>query len=212
MSDLDLKVTNAQHRIEDLYHATGGHCYHSFSGGKDSTVILSLIKQCQELGTISDIPAVFSNTGIELRATVDFVNWVKANWYPSVEIIRPEVTFDWVLKNKGKPMVSKLKSDFLSRYQRNTNTNCLDFLVNRNDCNYHKTKLANKHIHLLHPDFDIKISNLCCHYLKKEPFEIYNKEHDIKGYITGERMAEGGIRQLSTEKRIMRGGAYMYQN
>lgn len=42
--------------------------------------------------------------------------------------------------------------------------------------------------------------------MKKKPFEKYNKERDIEGYILGERMAEGGIRQLTAEKRMLNGG------
>ena len=61
-------------RIESIYHDTGGKCYVSFSGGKDSTVILTLIKMCEEIYTLprNAIPAVFCNTGIELGATVEF--------------------------------------------------------------------------------------------------------------------------------------------
>lgn len=32
---LQIKATNAMHRIEDLYFQTGGKCYLSFSGGKE---------------------------------------------------------------------------------------------------------------------------------------------------------------------------------
>ena len=70
-------------RIEALYHDTDGKCYVSFSGGKDSTVIIALIKMCEEIYTLppNAIPAVFCNTGIELGATVEFVQWVKDNYY-----------------------------------------------------------------------------------------------------------------------------------
>ena len=73
------KVTEACHRIEELYYETDRKCYVSFSGGKDSTVLLALIKLCEEVYTIpvGGIPAVFSNTGIELGVTVDFVKWVR---------------------------------------------------------------------------------------------------------------------------------------
>ena len=44
--------------------------------------MLALVKMCEELMTIpkDGIPAVFSNTGIELGITVDFVKWVKENY------------------------------------------------------------------------------------------------------------------------------------
>ena len=117
MSDLDKKVRDATHRIEELYYETEGKCYVSFSGGKDSTVLLALIKLCEEVYTIppNAIPAVFVNTGIEMGVTVEFVKWVKKNYYQNVQINRTEKSFDWVLKNYGKPIRSKLRSEFLMR-------------------------------------------------------------------------------------------------
>lgn len=208
MNELDIKIANAMHRIEDLYFQTEGKCYVSFSGGKDSTVILAIVKMCEEIYTIppNAIPAVFSDTGIELGATKDFVKWVKENWYENVEIIKPEKTFSWVINNKGKPIKSKIKSQFLSRYQKgNTSENTMLNLLGKNG-KLIKAKLANKDLHMLHPDFDIKVSDSCCLILKKKPFEKYNKENDIKGYILGEIIAEGGIRATGASKRINEGG------
>lgn len=104
MNELDIKITNSMHRIEELYFQTDGKCYVSFSGGKDSTVILAIVKMCEDILTIPQnaIPAVFSDTGIELGATKDFVRWVKNNWYENVEIIRPEKTFSWIVKKQRK--------------------------------------------------------------------------------------------------------------
>jgi 3'-phosphoadenosine 5'-phosphosulfate sulfotransferase (PAPS reductase)/FAD synthetase len=208
MNELDKKIANAMHRIESLYFQTDGKCYVSFSGGKDSTVILAIIKMCEDILTIphNAITAVFSDTGIELGATKDFVRWVKNNWYENVEIIRPEKTFSWIVKNKGKPMKSKIKSQFLSRYQKgNKSENTMLNLLGKNNKPI-KSKIANKDLHLLHPDFDIKVSDSCCLILKKKPFEEYNDENEIKGYILGERIAEGGIRATSASKRINEGG------
>ena len=204
----DIKITKAMERIESLFYETEGKCYLSFSGGKDSTVILALIKMCEEIYTIpkNGIPAVFSNTGIELAATVDFVKWVKNNWYENVHIIKPEKTFSWIINNEGKPMKSKIKSQFLSRYQHgNKSENTMKNLLGENE-KLIKAKIANKDLHLLHHDFDIKVSDKCCLILKKKPFEKYNKKHDIKGYILGERIAEGGIRATSASKRVNEGG------
>jgi 3'-phosphoadenosine 5'-phosphosulfate sulfotransferase (PAPS reductase)/FAD synthetase len=207
MLDFETKLTNAQHRIEDLYNATNGQCYLSFSGGKDSTVILAIIKQCIEIGTLPQegIKAIFCNTGIELNATVDFVNWVKENYYSNVEIIRPTVNFDWVIKNKGKPMRSKIKSDYIHRYHSGAKGLYLEYLLDKSG--YHqKTVLANKDMHFLSSDFDINVNNSCCNFLKKKPFHDYNKLNQIKGYFIGERMAEGGVRELSEKNRLKNGG------
>lgn len=211
MTDLNTKITRAQERIEALYNDTGGKCYLSFSGGKDSTVILALIKQCESLLTIPPgaIPAVFNNTGIELGATTEFVGWVQASWYSNIITIRhsPRESFDWILKNKGKPIKSKLKSENLGKHQRNPNNRFyLKQLLGDNTGRYKSTMIADRDLHLLHPGFDIKIDNKCCLLLKKKPFDKYAKENDIRGYMTGERAAEGGARLANMKARIRAGG------
>lgn len=197
-------------RIEALYHDTDGKCYVSFSGGKDSTVILALIKMCEEIYTLPPdaIPAVFCNTGIELGATVEFVQWVKDNYYSNVQIIRPDPKkpFDWIIKNCGKPIKSKMKSEELHRWHATGNEKSLRHLIDT-DNKLSKTKIANKDLHLIHPDFDINASQKCCMYLKKKPFEKYNKDTGIKGFITGLRSGEGGARQFQADGRIKNGGS-----
>lgn len=212
MKNLDAKITRAQERIEALYNDTEGKCYLSFSGGKDSTVILALIKQCEDLLTIppNSIPAVFNNTGIELGATTEFVHRVQASWYSNVISIRHDKrdSFDWILKNKGKPIKSKLKSENLGKRQRNPdNPFYLKQLLGDNTGRYKSTMIADRDLHLIHSDFDIKVDNKCCQYLKKKPFDEWAKKHDVKGYMTGERAAEGGARLSNMQARINKGGS-----
>lgn len=211
-TDLDKKVRNACHRIEELYYETEGKCYVSFSGGKDSTTLLALIKLCEEVYTIppNSIPAVFSNTGIELGVTVSFVSWVKENWYTNVQIIRPEKSFDWILKNTGKPALSKLKSEELHRWQNQNRTQNLyrSLVIGKTlkGKNASKTKIADKYMHMLSDEFSISISQKCCDYLKKKPFRKYTKYGDYKGQIIGIRMNEGGVRESVVQKRLLNGG------
>lgn len=210
--DLDLAVTNAMHRIEDLYNETDGKCYVSFSGGKDSTVILAIIKMCEDIYTIpkDSIPAVFANTGIEMGVTVDFVKWVKENWYTKLEIVRPEKSFDWVLKNKGKPIKSKVRAEFLHRYHSGNHSDSvmqnLVYGITRSGFPAQKTKLADKDMHMLHDDFPIHASPACCDYLKKKPFKAYSKQHGAKGYAVGIRASEGGARAMNAKSRAMKNG------
>lgn len=203
MKTLDDKVTEACHRIEELYNETEGRCYVSFSGGKDSTVLLALIKLCEEVYTIppGGIPAVYSNTGIELSVTVDFVRWVRdSGWYQNVQIIRPEHSFDWVIKNKGKPLMSKLRSQYLNRWQRGMRTEgvMLNFIqgLSRNGHKAYRIVLADKNMHMLHENFKITASEKCCTYMKKKPFHEYAKQNNMKGYATGLRADEGGVRMM----------------
>ncbi len=209
---IDTQVTNAMHRIEELYNETGGKCYVSFSGGKDSTVLLALIKMCEEILTIppNGIPAVFSNTGVELGVTLEFVKWCRdSGWYTNIVIIRPEVSFDWVMKNKGKPMKSKLKSEYIARWHRGNRSECVVRNMiegkTRTGSDTWKLKIYDKDMHLLHDDFPITVSNTCCDFLKKKPFKKYVKENDIKGQMTGIRNAEGGARELTSNVRMKKG-------
>lgn len=204
------KLTNAMHRIEELYAETDGKCYVSFSGGKDSTVVLAIVKLCQELYTVGDIPAVFSNTGIELGVINDFVEWVKVNYYPNVEIIRPEKSFDWVIKTYGKPIKSKMKSKDLRQYHYGKRSDALLLLLLFGLCRTGKQsvkhKFGDKDLHMLHDDFPIKPSNLCCEYMKKQPFEKYAKDTGKLGAIQGIRIAEGGARDSAANVRVNSGG------
>lgn len=42
---------------------------------------------------------------------------------------------------------------------------------------------------------------------KKKPFDKWAKDHDVKGYMTGERAAEGGARLSNMQARINKGGS-----
>lgn len=208
MTELEIKITRAMERIEQLYHETDGKCFLSFSGGKDSTVILALIKMCEEIYTIpkDSIKAVFCNTGIELGTTIDFINWIRNNYYSNIEIIRPMKPFASILSEYGKPIKSKNKSEFISRYQQgNRSNNTVNNLFGMTD-KVKKIKIADKDLHILHDDFDIRVSNKCCEILKKKPFVEYMKDHDYMGCMLGERMVEGGARELNAKKRLNSGG------
>ena len=102
-------------------------------------------------------------------------------------------------------MKSKLKSENLSRWQKNKNQTALELLTSM-DHGYAKTRLANKDMHLVHPDFDIMISEKCCKNLKKRPFDEFAKRELMKGYLTGLRIAEGGARELNASQRLKNGG------
>lgn len=57
---LERKVLVTQTRIIEWYKRFDGQVYISFSGGKDSTVLLHIDREIYP-----DIPAVFVDTGIE---------------------------------------------------------------------------------------------------------------------------------------------------
>ena len=66
---LELKIAKSKLRVEKWVNYMGKeNVYISFSGGKDSTVLLHLVRSL-----FPDIPAVFSNTGLEFPELVEFV-------------------------------------------------------------------------------------------------------------------------------------------
>lgn len=95
---LDIKINMTQSRIRafvDHYGQDG--VYVSFSGGKDSTVLLHLVRELYP-----DIPAVFIDTGLEYPEIREFVKT-----FDNVEWIRPKMTFRKVIEKYGYPFPSK---------------------------------------------------------------------------------------------------------
>ena len=104
-----LKVEKTKLRIREWYEFYNGDVYVSFSGGKDSTVLLDIVRSMYP-----DVVAVFSDTGLEYPEVKHFVK-SKGN----VEIIRPEKSFNQVVKEKGYPIVSKAVANSVRYAKKN---------------------------------------------------------------------------------------------
>lgn len=88
--------------------------YLSFSGGKDSTVVHHLLDMALP---DNKIPRVFSNTGIEFKAIVDFVKSLNDE---RVVFIQPKKNVPETLEKVGYPFKSKYYSNWLKIYQEHS--------------------------------------------------------------------------------------------
>ena len=104
---LDAKLVHAEQVIRKWYEYWDGDVCVSFSGGKDSTVLLDIVRS-----VYPDTPAVFVNTGLEYPEIVKFVKTIE-----QVDIIRPKMNFRNVLKNYGYPVVSKIVAHQINTLQ-----------------------------------------------------------------------------------------------
>lgn len=95
---LSQKIDHAVGTVEAFLSRTGKVPYVSFSGGKDSTVLLDIVRRFVD----RDIKAVFCNTGNEYPEIFRFVRSTE-----NVTIIRPGITVKEVIGKYGFPLISK---------------------------------------------------------------------------------------------------------
>lgn len=165
------KIRFTERRIHEwVEHFGVNGCYVSFSGGKDSTVLLHIVR-----GLYPDIEAVFVDTGLEYPEIRKFVKT-----FDNVTILRPEMRFDKVLEKYGYPIISKEVSEAVY----NAKLHLLDgkkYKTHYEKLNglgkYSKEKeqYACKQWKFL-LDAPFKISNKCCNVMKKKPAHDYHKK------------------------------------
>lgn len=178
---LDVKIAKTQARIREWVNHYGvDGVYVSFSGGKDSTVLLDIARKMYP-----EIEAVFVDTGLEYPEIRKFVKT-----FDNVTIIRPEMLFVDVIKNYGYPFISKEASERIANAKKclaGGGQHTLSTIMN-SPKNYpikvqqlvgaypSKRYDFSKWKPLLNVDFNI--SNMCCNVMKKKPLHIYNKENN----------------------------------
>lgn len=96
---LKYKIRMTQQRIRGWYDHFDGDVYVSFSGGKDSTVLVDIITK---MG-LNDIPLVFVDTGLEYPEIREFVK----SYGDRVIWLRPKMNFKKVIEKYGYPFISK---------------------------------------------------------------------------------------------------------
>ena len=176
---LEAKIIMTKRRIRDWYDYWDGQVYVSFSGGKDSTVLLHIAREVRP-----DIEAVFVNTGLEYPEIQKFVKT-----FDNVTILRPKMRFDEVIKTYGYPIISKNVSRKIcdARNGRQWAKKYVDGTAKKKD-GKKSFYTVEKYSPMLNTDF--LISDMCCKIMKKNPAHEYGKiSHKFP--ITAQMASEG---------------------
>lgn len=187
--DLDAKVCMSQERIREWYEYWDGYVYVSFSGGKDSTVLLHLVKSLYP-----HVDAVFVDTGLEYPEIKEFVRTVR-----DVTIIRPKMSFREVLDKYGYPVVSKETAQKIHEIRTTKSEKLLHKRLHGDTNKYKSGKLPEKWKYLL--DAPFKISHRCCDIMKKDPAKRFEKETGLYPYL-GNMACDSHFRR---QQYVMRG-------
>lgn len=179
---LDIKEQLTANRIKAYYERLNGNVYISFSGGKDSTVLLHQVRRLYP-----NVPAVFIDTGLEYPEIRDFVKTID-----NVVWLKPKMPFTQVIEKYGYPVISKETAQKI-REVRETKSEKLKNKRLYGD-EYGNGKLSEKWKFLINAPF--KISDRCCYVMKKEPIKKYEKETG-RGAIVGTMAADSGLRETS---------------
>lgn len=176
-----MKIEKTKQRIREWYEYYNGEVYVSFSGGKDSTVLLHIARE-----VYPDIKAVYIDTGLEYPEVKQFVK----TW-DNVEILRPKLSFREVIEKYGYPVVSKEQSQFIHQYRtaKSEKTKHTRLYGNK----WGRGKISEKWKYLL--DAPFKISDQCCNVMKKNPAKLYEK-------LTGQKPIVGTLAEESSLRAI----------
>jgi 3'-phosphoadenosine 5'-phosphosulfate sulfotransferase (PAPS reductase)/FAD synthetase len=158
---LERKIQVTQTRLIEWYQHYDGKVYVSFSGGKDSTVLLDMARRIYP-----DIEAVFIDTGLEYPEIRKFVKT-----FDGVTWLKPKMNFRQVIEKYGYPLISKEQAALIQEC-RTTNSEKLR-AIRLNGNKYGRGKISKRWVPLIAAPF--KISDKCCDVMKKSPAKQFEK-------------------------------------
>lgn len=165
---LEVKIRKTKERIKEWYEHWGGQVYVSFSGGKDSTVLLHIAREIYP-----NIEAVFVDTGLEYPEIRTFVKT-----FNNVTWLKPKMNFKQVIEQHGYPVISKRVSRQIHDVKKH-GENCWAWgCFNGREKGFYNME---KWKPLIEAPF--KISDQCCNVMKKKPAKEYGKKTGKKAII-----------------------------
>lgn len=155
---LEDKVLYSTVRIREFYLARKCRVYVSYSGGKDSTVLLHLIRSIYP-----EVPAVYIDTGLEFPELRDHVRRTE-----NVTVLRPGKSFKHVVLDEGYPVVSKQVAKVIDQARRGQPNGIHRLSMDEGPYGFRKWAYL--------VDAPFPISGKCCDVLKKRPAREYHRE------------------------------------
>ena len=160
---LERKIGFTVARIVEWHKHYGGNVYVSFSGGKDSTVLLHIAR-----GIFPDMKAMFLDTGLEYPEIREFVKT-----YDNVDWVRPKMTFKQVIEKYGYPVIGKEIAQAVHEVRARFPCRLEQFGLVESSGKYGDRYDLRKWAWLRHAPF--KIDDRCCDVMKKNPANLYHK-------------------------------------
>ena len=188
---LQKKIQVSQTRIIEWLQHYNDKVYISFSGGKDSTVLIDLVRRINP-----DITAVFVDTGLEYPEIKDFVRcfenvqWLRPQKYDNKTKKHTNFPFSEVILEYGYPILSKEVASSIESYRSAKTEKQKDRYMNGDKYKHYKIPLKWRYL----IDEDIKISARCCDVMKKQPIHRFTEQTGLVG-IVGMLAEESRLRE-----------------
>ena len=160
---LKYKIVMTQQRIRAWYEHFDGEVYVSFSGGKDSTVLVDIITK---MG-YTDIPLVFCDTGLEYPEIREFVK----GYGDRVVWLKPKMNFKQVIEKYGYPFISKQIAHKIACVKKNPESKFAKFFTEETKGS---TYNCQKWAFML--DAPFTTTRKCCDIMKHNPAANYHKK------------------------------------
>lgn len=204
---LDLKIQKSKIRIREFIDNVGDF-YVSFSGGKDSEVLLCLVaKTIKQYYPNRKIDVCFVNTGLEYSGIRNFAktfcDFVSSKYGVDINfnLLKPKMSFSEVIQKYGYPATNKETAQYVYDFRRSKSEKFKEIRLNGNK--YGRGKIPIKFRFLI--DAPFIISDRCCTIMKKKPSADYEKKN-MSAPILGSMATESQLRRT----KWLKGGCNIF--